>query len=147
MFYDESQSNRATMIGKIQLATATTIQPLREWISRMISPMWYQRWFRLIYKDTKPDLLKLLRVKLVFDDLKIEEWFDKVEATNEMDARKELNDTDYGNQLGLKNYARMVKTGAETHPGGSGKDSMDIGGGNKLQIKKSKERIKTDSKI
>ena len=65
MFYDESQSNRATMIGKIQLATATTIQPLREWISRMISPMWYQRWFRLIYKDQDPDLLKKFRVKMV----------------------------------------------------------------------------------
>ena len=148
MFYDESQSNRATMIGKIQLATATTIQPLREWISRMISPMWYQRWFRLIYKDKKPDLLKLIRVKLVFDDLKIEEWFDKVEATNEMDARKELNDPDYGNQLGLKNYPRMVKTGAETHPGGNGgSNSIDMGNGNKLQMKKPKERIKDTSKI
>jgi len=147
MFYDESQSNRATMIGKIQLATATTIQPLREWISRMISPMWYQRWFRLIYKDKKPELLKLLRAKMVFDDLKIEEWFDKVEATNEMDARKELNDTDYGNQLGLKNYARMVKTGAETHPGGNGGNSMSMGDGSKLTIKKPKEQIKTESKI
>lgn len=144
MFYDESQSNRATMIGKIQLTTATTIQPLREWISRMISPMWYQRWFRLIYKDKKPDLLKILRVKLVFDDLKIEEWFDKVEATNEMDARKELNDTDYGNQLGLKNYARMVKTGAETHPGGNSGNSIDMGNGDKLQMKKPKEQIKTN---
>lgn len=147
MFYDESQSNRSTMIGKIQLATATTIQPLREWISRMISPMWYQRWFRLIYKDTNPDLLKQFRVKLVFDDLKIEEWFDKVEATNEMDARKELNDVDYGNQLGLKNYASMVKTGAETNPGGNGGNSMDLGGGNKLQMKKPKERIKDKSSI
>lgn len=147
MFYDESQSNRATMIGKIQLATATTIQPLREWISRMISPMWYQRWFRLIYKDQDPELLKKFRVKLVFDDLKIEEWFDKVEATNEMDSRKELTDTAYGEQLGLKNYVGMVKTGAETNPGGNAKNSMDIGGGNKLSIKKPKEQIKTKETI
>ena len=79
-----------------------------------------------------------------FDDLKIEEWFDKIEATNEMDSRKELNDVDYGNQLGLKNYTGMVKTGAETHPGGNSGNSMDIGGGNKLQMKKSKEQIKTN---
>jgi len=110
----------------------------------MISPMWYQRWFRLIYKDKNPDLLKILRVKMAFDDLKIEEWFDKVEATNEMDARKELNDVDYGNQLGLKNYVGMVKTNAETHPGGNGKNSMEMGDGSKLQIKKPKEQIKTN---
>jgi len=92
-------------------------------------------------------LLKILRVKMAFDDLKIEEWFDKVEATNEMDARKELNDVDYGNQLGLKNYVGMVKTGAETKPGGNSGNSMDIGGGNKLQMKKPKERIKDKSNI
>ena len=36
MFYDEEASNRATMIGKIQLATSTVINPMREWIGRAI---------------------------------------------------------------------------------------------------------------
>jgi len=34
MFYDEFQSNRTTMIGKIQLAISAVINPAREWIGR-----------------------------------------------------------------------------------------------------------------
>jgi len=36
MFYDEEASNRATLIGKIQLATSTVINPMREWIDQAI---------------------------------------------------------------------------------------------------------------
>ena len=41
MFYDESASNRATMIGKIQLATATTINPMRETDGKLITHQWF----------------------------------------------------------------------------------------------------------
>jgi len=135
MFYDESASNRATMIGKIQLATATTIQPMREWISRMISAQWYQRWFRLLYKSgDKHDILKKFRVRLVFDDLDVEQWFDLVEAANKMESRKELTDKAYGDKIKLKNYSNMVVSGAPTNPGGDsgsktfGADSNGEGG-------------------
>jgi len=146
MFYDESASNRATMIGKIQLAIATTINPMREWINRSISPQSYDKWFRIMnYKDEK--LLKKFRVIMKFDDLNIAEWFDKVEAVNEIDGRKQLSDAEYGKLMGLINYPGMVETDAETMPGGNSKNSMDIGGGNKLQLKKPKERIQEKSNL
>jgi len=139
MFYDESASNRATMIGKIQLAIATVISPMREWIGRTISDQWYDRWFRLVYKDDK-ELLKKFRIKMVFDDLPITEWFDNVEAALELDSRKQLKDSKFGELTGISNYPDMVETDAETFPGGNSKNSMEIGG-QKLTIKDKKSSI------
>ena len=141
LFYDESASNRATMIGKIQLAIAVTINPMREWVNRAISPQSYDKWFRIMnYKDK--ELLKKFRVIMKFDDLNIAEWFDKVEAVNEIDSRKQLTDIQYGKLLGLINYSGMVETDAETTPGGSGSSKgLDLGNGSKLSIKKSKENL------
>lgn len=139
MFYDESASNRATMIGKIQLATATVINPMREWIGRAISDQWYDRWFRLIYKDDV-EILKKFKIKMVFDDLPITEWFDNVEAALELDSRKQLKDSKFGEIVGLQNYSDMVETDAETNPGGNTKNSMEIGG-QKLTIKDKKSKI------
>jgi len=139
LFYDESASNRATMIGKIQLATATVINPMREWIGRAISDQWYDRWFRLIYKDDV-ELLKKFRIKMVFDDLPITEWFDNVEAALEIDSRKQLKDSKFGELTGISNYPNMVESDAETHPGGNSKNSMEIGG-QKLTIKDKKSKV------
>jgi len=138
MFYDESASNRATMIGKIQLAVATTINPMREWINRAISPQAYDKWFRIMNKDDT-ELLKKFRVIMKFEDLNIAEWFDKVEAVNEIDSRKQLTDAEYGKLMGLINYPGMVETDAETIPGGSGGgNKMSFGGeGEKITMKKS----------
>ncbi len=133
MFYDESASNRATMIGKIQLATATVINPLREWIGRAITDQWYDRWFREIYAD-KPEILKKFKIKMVFDDLHVTEWFDNVEAALSLDSRKVLKDGAFGEITGISNYSAMVETDAETFPGGNSKDSMSIGD-QKLTIK------------
>ena len=138
MFYDESASNRATMIGKIQLAIATTINPMREWINRSVSPQSYDKWFRIMNKDDK-ELLKKFRVIMKFEDLNIAEWFDKVEAVNEIDSRKQLTDAEYGKLMGLINYPGMVETDAETIPGGGGKNKMSIGSGTeKITMKKGK---------
>ena len=143
MFYDESTSNRATMIGKIQLAMSTVINPMRESDGRLFSGQWWQRWFRLIYKDKKPDLLKKFRIKMVFEDLRIEEWFDKVEAANEVDGRKQLTDEAYGQLIGVDNYQNKVDPDAETIPGGGdGKNSMTFDDGSKLKIKEPKEQLK-----
>jgi len=139
MFYDESASNRATMIGKIQLAIATVINPMREWIGRSVSDQWYDRWFRLIYKDNT-ELLKKFRIKMVFDDLNITEWFDNVEAALELDSRKQLKDSKFGEMMGLQNYPDMVKSDAETIPGGNAKNSMEIGG-QKLTIQDKKSKV------
>ena len=140
MFYDESTSNRSTMIGKIQMATSTVINPMRQWIGREISNQWYNRWFRLIYKDKK-DLLTKFRIKMVFDDLRIEEWFDKIEAVNELDSRKQLTDNAYGEMAGIENYTNKIEADAEVTPGGTGPGNFKFGDdkGNNFEIKKQKE--------
>jgi len=137
LFYDESASNRATMIGKIQLAIAVTINPMREWVNRSVSPQTYDKWFRIINRNDE-ELLKKFRVIIKFDDLNIAEWFDKVEAVNEIDSRKQLTDAQYGKLLGLINYPGMVESDAETTPGGGGTNKMSIGNGTeKITMKKS----------
>lgn len=125
LFYDEASANRATMIGKIQLTIATVINPMREWIGRSITDQWYDRWFRLMYKDT--DIVKKFKIKMVFDDLHIEEWFDMIEATLALDSRKQLTDKAFGEKTGIDNYTGDVETDAETIPGGSSSKSMKFG--------------------
>lgn len=126
-----------TMIGKIQLAISTVINPMREWINRSISPQSYDKWFRLMnYKDE--ELLKKFRIIMKFEDLNIAEWFDTIEATLEVDGRKQLKDVDFGKLAKLVNYSGMVETNAETIPGGTGSNKMTIGSGTeKITMKKS----------
>ncbi len=138
MFYDESASNRSTMIGKIQLAIATVIDPMRQWINRSVSPQSYDKWFRILNKDDD-ELLKKFKVNMKFKDLPIAEWYDMVEAANEIDGRKQLTDVGYGKLIGLDNYSGIVESDAQTNPGGngSGKFSFD-NGQEKISMKKSK---------
>ncbi|MBL4818009.1 MAG: hypothetical protein JKY15_02080 [Deltaproteobacteria bacterium] len=150
MFYDESQSNRATMIGKIQLATSTVINPLRNMIGRQISSQWYQRWFRLLYANDKKnsEFLKKFRIKLAWDDLRIEEWFDKIEAVMDLDSRKQLKDEDFGELAGIENYVDKVEEGAETTPGGSGDGKgIDLGDGSKLKLDKTRQKLDGKKKL
>lgn len=141
MFYDESASNRATMIGKIDLTIETVMNPLREWLDRALSPQTYDKWFRQIYQNDEK-LLKKFRIKMVFNDLHISEWYDKVEAVNELDSRKQLTDKAFGELLGIDNYVGKVVSDAETMPGGNG-------GGKSFKFgdKDSGFEIKNNSKI
>ncbi len=140
-FYDESASNRATMIGKIDLTIATVMNPLREWLDRALSVQTYDKWFRQIYADDD-ELLTKFRVKMVFEDLHFSEWYDRVEAANELESRKELTDKAYGDLLGMDNYTGKVVSGAETIPGGNGGgQSLKFGDGSKLNLKEPKEKI------
>lgn len=142
MFYDESASNRATMIGKIDLTIETVMNPLRAWLDRTLSPQSYDKWFRQIYQNDDK-LLKKFRIKMVFDDLHISEWYDKVEAVNELDSRKELEDKAYGELLGIDNYTGKVKSDAQTIPGGSGGGkSFKFGDENKSFEIKNTSKIK-----
>lgn len=145
MFYDESQSNRATMIGKILLARDTVINPMRNWIGRGISNQWYQRWFKEIYAKTKPELFKQFRIKIVFDDINIEEWFDKIEAVMQLDSRKPLTDEAFGSLAGIENYENKVDPKGEVTPGGKSK-GLELGDGKSLQLKNKKEQLQGKKK-
>jgi hypothetical protein len=115
-----------TMLGKIQLATSTVINPMRAWIGRSISDQWYQRWFRLIYKDKKPELYKKYKIKMSFSDLNIAEWFDRINAVNQLDARGQLSNDAYGELAGLDNYAEMLDKKAVITPGGATKTAINF---------------------
>ena len=147
-FYDESASNRATMIGKIDLTIATVMNPIRERLDRALSPQTYDKWFRQIYANNS-SLLKKFRVKMVFEDLHFSEWYDRVDAANELESRKELTDKAYGDMLGMDNYTGKVKSDAVTNPGGNGGgQSLKFGDGSKLNLKEPKESLaaNTDKK-
>ena len=79
---------------------------------------------------------------MVFEDLHFSEWYDRVEAANELESRKELTDKAYGDLLGMDNYTGKVVSGAETNPGGSGGgQSLKFGDGSSLKLKEPKEKI------
>ena len=116
LFFDETTSTRSTMLGKIQLALSTVINPIRETYGRQIVPQWYDRWFRLLYKGDK--VLEIFRIKMVWDDLHIEKWFDKIESVNAVDGRQTLRNDAYGELAGITNYVNKVDEKAEVVPGG-----------------------------
>ena len=127
-FYDESASNRSTMVGKIQLVLRTTIEPMREWIGEEIAKQWYGRWFRYLYAD-QPELLSKLRIKINWADLHISEWTDSIDGALELDSRKQLKDVKFGDLLGMPDYPTMTEEDAETVPGGTGAG----GGGSRFE--------------
>ena len=124
-FYDEAAANRSTLVGKIQLTMRTTIEPMRDWIGDAIAQQWYNRWFKLMYKD-KPELLKLFRIKVSWTDLHIAEWYDSIEAALELDGRKQLKDNAFGEMTDIDNYESMVEPDSETIPGGAGGKKMSM---------------------
>ena len=138
-FYDESATNRDTMLGKIQLTMRTTIDPMREWIGKSICQQHYQRWFELLYKG-KPEL-DLFKIKLSWSDLHIADWRDQIEAALLADSRLPFKNHEFGEIIGLDNYENMVDPDGELVPGGSGggKASMtDPETGDKVDMKMSK---------
>ena len=117
MFFDEASSNRSTLLGKIQLATSTVIEPTRQVLARQLNQQWYMRWFRLLFKDDKA--WGVVRPKMTFDDLHIDQWFDKISAVNEIDARHQLLDKPYGELAGIPDYPNRIDPDEETVAGGS----------------------------
>ena len=133
-FYDEAAANRATMVGKIQLTLSTTIEPMREWIGRSITRQWYQPIYEMLYEGDP--VLKKFKIKLSWNNLNIDEWFDKLEAALELDARQKLKTEEFGEMIGLDNYSTMVDPEAEVNAGGQPKKmSMDDGKGNQMDIR------------
>ena len=77
---------------------------------------------------------------MVFYDIAINELLDNVEEALELDSRKQLKDSKFGELTGISNYSDMVETDAETNPGRNSKNSMEIGG-QKLTIKDKKSNL------
>ena len=141
MFFDEQSSTRDTLLGKLQFAISTVINPMRETLGRQICAQWYARWFKVMYGEKEE--YKKFRIKIVWDDLHIESFIDRIEAVNEVDSRKQLTDEAYGELASIDNYEGKVDTDAETVPGGDQKKmSIPDGQGGETQIKQKKPKGK-----
>ena len=75
---------------------------------------------------------------MVFDDLHVEEWSDKVDAVNELDSRHQLSDSAYGEFAGIENYQNKVEPNSEVMPGGDNKKFKFGEKGQGFEIKKTK---------
>ena len=117
-----------TLLGKIQLAISTVIEPTRQVIARQITQQWYMRNFKIIFKDDQ-EALDTVRPKFVFNDLHIDQWYDKVAAVNEIDARHALTDKAYGELVGIDDYENKIDPDAETIQGGSSNPMSKSEGG------------------
>ncbi len=126
-----------TMLGKIQLAVSTAIDPVRQVLAEQLNAQWYMRHFEMIFKD-QPEW-NVVRPKFIFKDLHIDQWYDKVAAANEIDARHPLLDKAYGDTVGIADYVLKIDPSKPTTPGGS----VGMGGG---KIKGSSELNKNKSK-
>jgi hypothetical protein len=73
----EEDQNRATLLGKIQFFLSGVVKNRRDWISDMVSRQWYER---NMVKMGMGDLLDTVRVKLEFETIIVESWFDLVDA-------------------------------------------------------------------
>lgn len=114
LFFDESSTNRSTMLAKIQLTLETNIEPMRATLSRQIADQWYMRHFERLYPKLKDEF----RIVIRFDDLAIAEWYDLVTSTLALDSRAKLKDDRFGKLLGLSNYQHMIADDATVTPGG-----------------------------
>ena len=106
-FHDEAAANRATMAGKLELNRVVNIEPIRSIIARPIERQWYNRWFRLLYRDD-PKILKTYTIKVKFSNIEVAEWYDTVQAVLALDQRKPLRDEALGSLIGLDRYPSMV---------------------------------------
>ena len=59
----------------------------------------------------------------------IDQWYDKVAAVNEIDARHALTDKAYGELVGIDDYENKIDPDAETIQGGSSNPMSKSEGG------------------
>ena len=82
-FFDESAANRATAVEKIQLTLSTSINPTRSWIANEIGSQWYNKIFKIIYKDNVK-LLEKFRVTVNFTDLQVQTLEERAKSLSEL---------------------------------------------------------------
>lgn len=78
---DESEPNRATLIGKMRFFLEGPVKSDREWLSNQISMQWYERNLKKLGHEK---ILKHVKVKAEFEPIFIESWDDMVEAAERL---------------------------------------------------------------
>jgi len=106
-FYDEAAANHATAVEKIQLTISTVINPRRVVIGNDIASQWYNRVFKVIYKDNKK-FLDTYIIKVVFKDLQIETLKERAESLEIIERRAKLTHEKAGEILQIDNYEASI---------------------------------------
>ena len=139
ILFDESASNRATLIGKLVFTMKGSVEPIRDWIDRELGAQWYGEQLEIICRAAgREDLLELVRVHVAFDDLNLESDEKVMESLSKLVQMVPLNDRAILNTAGFpelvseideEKRARMEEMGAmpgmpmdDGGPGGQGGD-------------------------
>lgn len=113
-FFDEAAANHATAVEKIQLTISTVINPKREWIGDEIARQWYNRVFKVLYKDKKE--LDLFKIKVTFEDLQVETLKERAEALEVIERRAPIKHSKAGEILQIDSYEDYIDEDREAIP-------------------------------
>lgn len=78
---DESEPNRATLIGKMRFFMEGPVKSDREWLSNQLGMQWYERNLR---KLGHKEILEHVKIKVEFEPIFIESWDDMVESAQKL---------------------------------------------------------------
>lgn len=76
----ESDTNMATLLGKIRLFLAGPVMKRRKWIAGILQQQWYSRNLAII----SPEAVNVLKVKVEFEMNIVESWVDVVAALKDL---------------------------------------------------------------
>ena len=107
LFFDEGASNQNTAHEKVALALQAAISPFRSQIDRVITPQWYGRWFD---KFATPEQKETFGVRMIFDNIDVAQWYDKVDALVSLNGMVPLKHSALGELLNIPNFTDMVDT-------------------------------------
>lgn len=80
---DESEPNRATLIGKMRFFLEGPVKSDREWLSNQLGMQWYERNLK---KLGHKEILEHVKIKVEFEPIFIESWDDIVESAGKLKA-------------------------------------------------------------
>ena len=132
-FFDEAAANHATAVEKIQLTMSTSINPTREWIGDEFARQWYNRIFRILYKDDKTSL-DTFRIKVSFEDLQVETLMERTKSVSELnDVGIKLDDEKLEELLQIEGMADHT-VNSPTMPN-EGSDGTGMQSKNRYEVK------------
>jgi hypothetical protein len=74
---DESEPNRATLIGKLKMFLEGPVKEERQWLKDIVEREWYRE---MIVKKGYQEILEDVTVEAEFEELGIEQWQDLVDS-------------------------------------------------------------------
>jgi hypothetical protein len=84
---DESEPNRATLIGKLKMFLEGPVKEERQWLKDIVEREWYRE---MIVKKGYQDILKKVTVEAEFEELGIEQWQDLVDSVLKLQGLVEV---------------------------------------------------------